>query len=110
MGDTASQLLDALTEMHTVISGARFPLAVPSGPEAEAAAGRLTKQLDDYLLPRLGRLDAPLLVVVGGSTGAGKSTLVNSILRAPVSTAGVLRPTTRAPVLFPKPEAGPATL
>jgi hypothetical protein len=55
--------------------------------------------LDDYLLPRLARLDAPLLVVVGGSTGAGKSTLVNSLVRAPISAAGVLRPTTRAPVL-----------
>ena len=104
MGDTASQLLDALTEMRTVISGAHFPLAVPSGREAEAAAERLTKQLDDYLLPRLGRLDAPLLVVVGGSTGAGKSTLVNSIVRAPVSAAGVLRPTTRAPVLVSHPD------
>ena len=38
-------------------------------------------------------------MVVGGSTGAGKSTLVNSLVRAPVSPAGVLRPTTRAPVL-----------
>jgi hypothetical protein len=37
--------------------------------------------------------------VVGGSTGAGKSTLVNSLTGTPVTTAGVLRPTTRAPVL-----------
>jgi energy-coupling factor transporter ATP-binding protein EcfA2 len=44
-------------------------------------------------------MDAPLLMVVGGSTGAGKSTLVNSLVGAEVSTAGVLRPTTRAPVL-----------
>ena len=61
-------------------------------------------QLDDYLLPRLARLDAPLLVVVGGSTGAGKSTLVNSLVRAPVSPAGVLRPTTRSPVLVCHPD------
>src|SRR3712207_5952423 len=44
-------------------------------------------------------MDAPLLTVVGGSTGAGKSTLVNSLVGADVSAAGVLRPTTRAPVL-----------
>ena len=44
-------------------------------------------------------LDAPLLAVVGGSTGAGKSTLVNTLVGADVSPAGVLRPTTRSPVL-----------
>ncbi|SSC23724.1 Dynamin family protein, partial [Klenkia terrae] len=56
-------------------------------------------QVQDYLLPRLQDLDAPLLAVVGGSTGAGKSTLVNSVLGVEVTTAGVLRPTTRTPVL-----------
>ena len=89
--------------MRTAVSEARFPLAVPSAAEAEAAAERIGKQLDDYLLPRVRRLDAPLLVVVGGSTGAGKSTLVNSIVQAPVSSASVLRPTTRSPVLVSNP-------
>jgi hypothetical protein len=90
--------------MRAAVSGATFPLAVPSAVEAARAAGRIAKQLDDYLLPRVDRLDAPLLVVVGGSTGAGKSTLVNSIVRAPVSAASVLRPTTRAPVLVSNPQ------
>jgi energy-coupling factor transporter ATP-binding protein EcfA2 len=52
----------------------------------------------------LRQLDAPLLVVVGGSTGAGKSTLINSVVGAVVSAPGVLRPTTRAPVLVCHPE------
>jgi hypothetical protein len=56
-------------------------------------------QLDDYVLPRLRQIEAPLLAVVGGSTGAGKSTLVNSVVGRRVTEPGVLRPTTRSPVL-----------
>src|SRR5215207_2406814 len=48
-------------------------------------------------------LDAPLLAVVGGSTGAGKSTLVNSLVGTRVTETGVLRPTTRSPVLVHHP-------
>ena len=43
-------------------------------------------------------------MVVGGSTGAGKSTLVNSLIGAVVSPGGVLRPTTRLPVLACHPD------
>ena len=64
----------------------------------------LVAQVDDYLLPRLRQMEAPALIVVGGSTGAGKSTLVNSLIGAVVSPAGVLRPTTRAPVLACHPD------
>ena len=44
------------------------------------------------------------LAVVGGSTGAGKSTLVNSLACDVVSRAGVLRPTTRSSVLVHHPD------
>jgi energy-coupling factor transporter ATP-binding protein EcfA2 len=80
----------------------RLPLAPADSAEgAEAAA--LLAQLDDYVLPRLSTLDAPVLAVVGGSTGAGKSTLVNALVGRLVSMAGVLRPTTRHPVLVHHP-------
>ena len=49
-------------------------------------------------------IDAPLLAVVGGSTGAGKSTLVNSLVGRRVTEPGVLRPTTRSPVLVHHPD------
>jgi hypothetical protein len=49
-------------------------------------------------------LEAPLLAVVGGSTGAGKSTLVNSLVGERVTVSGVLRPTTRSPVLVHHPD------
>jgi hypothetical protein len=101
--DPGSALVASVRRVRAELGGIRFPLAVPDADSATAAARTLRAQLDDYLLPRLARLDAPLLVVVGGSTGAGKSTLVNSVVRAPVSRAGVLRPTTRAPVLVSAP-------
>ncbi len=97
------RLAEALSRLRATIGGAGYPLLMPSADDAQRVGAALVSQLDDYLLPRLARLDAPLLVVVGGSTGAGKSTLVNSLVRAPVSTAGVLRPTTRSPVLVSNP-------
>ncbi|HWH02023.1 MAG TPA: ABC transporter, partial [Pilimelia sp.] len=97
----------ALRALRTVVAATAYPLRLPSADEARQVGAALVAQLDDYLLPRLARLDAPLLAVVGGSTGAGKSTLVNSLVRAPVSAAGVLRPTTRAPVLVCHPNDTP---
>ena len=76
----------------------------PGAEPARRLQREIADQLDDYLLPRLRRLDAPLLAVVGGPTGAGKSTLVNTLVGARVSPAGVLRPTTRSPVLACNPD------
>ncbi|MCZ2817530.1 ABC transporter [Modestobacter sp. VKM Ac-2984] len=92
-------LPDALQQLRDRVASAPLGLAVPGRGAAARTARSVVDQVDDYLLPRLRDLDAPLLTVVGGSTGAGKSTLVNSLLGARVTTPGVLRPTTRAPVL-----------
>jgi hypothetical protein len=97
----------SLTDLRDAVAAARYPLALPDAAETARAASAIVSQLDDYLIPRLGRLDAPLLVVIGGSTGAGKSTLANSLVRAPVSPTGVRRPTTRTPVLIANPDDAP---
>jgi energy-coupling factor transporter ATP-binding protein EcfA2 len=89
----------ALGRLRDDLDAVRLNLAVPGADEARRSRDDLVAQVDDYLLPRLGRMDAPALIVVGGSTGAGKSTLLNSLVGSVVSPAGVLRPTTRAPVL-----------
>ncbi len=101
--DAGTEVASALRRLRLAIVDSAYPLVLPSAEDARRVSAALLAQLDDYLLPRLARLDAPLLVVVGGSTGAGKSTLVNSFVRAPVSPAGVLRPTTRTPVLVCNP-------
>jgi hypothetical protein len=102
--DVRPQLLDALSALRDRVAAARFPLPLTGAPRARANREELLAQLDDYLVPRLRDPEAPLLAVIGGSTGAGKSTLVNSLVGRQVSEAGVLRPTTRTPVLVCHPE------
>jgi hypothetical protein len=103
VGDVGA-LVSAVEHLREAVQGASLPLEVPSRAPAEASRRQLLQQLDDYVLPRLRAIDAPLLAVVGGSTGAGKSTLVNSVVGAEVSRSGVLRPTTTSPVLVHHPD------
>lgn len=97
--EARTELLDSLIALRDRVAAARFPLPLTGAPYARQCQTELLAQLDDYLVPRLRDPDAPLLAVVGGSTGAGKSTLVNSLVGRRISEAGVLRPTTRTPVL-----------
>lgn len=102
--DVRPELLDALSALRDRVDAAWFPFPLPGAAGARRNRQELLAQLDDYLVPRLRAPEAPLLAVVGGSTGAGKSTLVNSLVGRRVSEAGVLRPTTRTPVLVCHPE------
>ena len=92
--DAARALADALTGAVLVMD-----------PHARASAERALRRLQDVVLPRLEDANAPILIVVGGSTGSGKSTLVNSLVGRNVSRAGAVRPTTRCPVLVCSPHA-----
>jgi hypothetical protein len=100
--DTAD-VLTAAERLRRHAATLSLTLDVEGVTAARKEREALVSQLDDYLLPRLRRRDAPLLAVIGGSTGAGKSTLTNSIVRREVSRSGVLRPTTRSPVLVHHP-------
>lgn len=86
------------------LTAAPLPFDLAGADPARLDRTEMIEQADDYLLPRLERLDAPLLVVIGGSTGAGKSTITNSLVGSNISPAGVLRPTTRTPILACHPD------
>ncbi len=92
-------LFEALTRLRGALADLSFPLVLPDTHEYSRQIKAVTGQLNNYILPRLKDIDAPILCVVGGSTGAGKSTLVNSVLGHRVTRPGVIRPTTKSPVL-----------
>ncbi|WP_240181640.1 dynamin family protein [Nocardioides sp. 616] len=100
----STQMLTALVQLRGALQGATLPLEVPGVAESRKARADMIAQLEDYVIPRLMTIEAPMLAVVGGSTGAGKSTLVNSLVGHRVTEPGVLRPTTRSPVLVHNPE------
>lgn len=101
--DVADQLgftvHDVVQDLRRDVASATLPLPIEGAAEEDASRTRLIAQLDEHLLPRLAELSSPAMVVLAGSTGAGKSTLFNSLLGEELSDAGVLRPTTREPVL-----------
>jgi len=100
---SSARMLTTLVRLRDALQRAALPLEIPGVEERRVARVEMIDQLEDYVLPRLVQIDAPLLTVVGGSTGAGKSTLVNSLVGTRVTTPGVLRPTTRSPVLVHNP-------
>src|SRR5690348_7152529 len=76
------------------------------GPASGAARDRaiqLRDHVGGHLRVRAATLDAPLLVLLLGPTGAGKSSLFNAIAGRAASRTGVLRPTTRTAVVLAPP-------
>lgn len=103
MNGTAPTDLRALVDRLDALAARRLA----TRPRSEAAATRATRLADHlagHVRVRAASLDAPLLVVLVGPTGAGKSTVFNTIAGRAASETGVLRPTTRVAVVLLHPE------
>lgn len=99
-------LLDALRDTRDSVAAVDLPFEADGSERARSLAHDIVQQLDEHLIPRMAERAAPAVAVVAGSTGSGKSTLVNALVGAPLTEAGVLRPTTKVPHLFHHPNDG----
>ena len=95
-----------LDELRRTVGDASFTLPTSSASRALAQRDRILRRLDDFIRPRVDSIDAPLVGVVGGSTGSGKSTIINSLVGSTVSASSAVRPTTRRPLLVHHPDEG----
>lgn len=101
MSDTA---LESLEKLYELLQEVQLIPEAPVLDPARSGKEEAELRLSSHVIPRFRDLDAPLVAVVGGSTGAGKSTLVNSLVKSTVVRASALRPTTRRPVLLHHPQ------
>ncbi|EEH63408.1 hypothetical protein HMPREF0044_1332 [Gleimia coleocanis DSM 15436] len=95
--------ISSLSRLSTTLKDLAFIFPQADFQEAEAKRKRVIHKLDNHMLPRLRNLNAPLVCVLAGSTGSGKSTIVNSLLQTQVASASAVRPTTRRPLLLHAP-------
>lgn len=96
-GDRLAAAVDALSE---VLANLDFRLPTADFPVRQRKLASLRRKVDIYLKRRVAQPDAPAVIAVIGSTGTGKSTLINSLAGATISPATALRPTTDTPVVW----------
>ena len=94
MSRRRSRLRNQLSELAKALEELE-PITGPAPATVESARTKALALVHDFLLPRLGFDRPPAVVTLVGSTGAGKSTILNSLAGASLAPVGVLRPTTK---------------
>ncbi len=105
MSGTFTGLNRVRSQLHALLDEVRgVTFAYDVRGEIDRALEELEWTIREYALPRLADLDGPAVAVLIGSTGAGKSTILNSLAGAQISEPGAVRPTTRAPTVWCHPD------
>jgi small GTP-binding protein len=95
------QIAAALEALHGALGDVAFSLSGPEDDPREVNRRRLIKSINEYALPRVTRsIPVPVVVVIAGASGVGKSTVLNSLAQTEVSSVSLARPTTRHPVIW----------
>ncbi len=96
----ADALRSSLEDLSGALESFQFRVPGPDQAAKERARTELVRSIREYLLPRLEDPDAPVVAVLVGPTGSGKSIMLNSFAGERASEPGALRPTTRSPVVW----------
>jgi energy-coupling factor transporter ATP-binding protein EcfA2 len=104
-GAGGAEVAAAASTLATLAEERARTLGTHAGDEVTRRSRQLRDHLVAHVLPRARSLDAPLLVLLIGPTGAGKSSLLNALAGFGASPSGVVRPTTREVVVLARPGA-----
>jgi GTPase SAR1 family protein len=97
---SADSLKTSLEALAAELDAFRFRLPGHRAVKGDLERDELVTSIRQYLVPRLRDPDAPVVAVIVGPTGSGKSVLLNSLAGEAVTEVGPLRPTTRSPVVW----------
>jgi len=96
----ADALRTSLEDLSAALESFQFRVLGPDQEARERSRTELVRSIREYLLPRLEDPEAPVVAVLVGPTGSGKSIILNSLAGQKASEPGALRPTTRSPVVW----------
>jgi len=104
MGDNPFQTLGSQLEKAAAILGS-FRFALPGQARLETERSELSRLIRDVLAPKLAARGETVLAVLVGSTGSGKSSLLNGLAGTKLSAVGPVRPTTVNPLAWISPDS-----
>ena len=97
---TPSELWGMLETLADDLESTRIRVPNSDDHDGDASRQSLLADIRRYFAARLNAPGAPIVVAITGPSGVGVSSIVNALAGEVVSPSGVLRPTTKEPILW----------